>query len=77
MCWGYFLPWANRCPIDAEHQCILSHYLLSGAARQLQSDVVVLLHSWDIPLDAALLTDAFPLGSAVLPVARCAVWVPC
>ena len=29
----------------------------------LQSDVIVLLQSWDIPLDAALLADAFPLGS--------------
>ena len=29
----------------------------------LQSDVIVLLQGLDIPLDAALLTDAFPLGS--------------
>ena len=29
----------------------------------LQNDALVLLQSWDIPLDPALLADAFPLGS--------------
>lgn len=31
----------------------------------LQTDVIVLLQSWDIPLDFAFLTNAFPLGSVL------------